>query len=79
MKKYFSNPDRFPICRSSQYHRSFDYGIHQCIAMHLVRAQLKALSNRIIQQLPKLQLAQSRDDVQFINDSDKDIVLNKCL
>ncbi|CAF4618365.1 unnamed protein product [Rotaria sp. Silwood1] len=78
-EKVFTDSDRFDIFRPPQHHLSFGYGAHQCIAMHFVRAQLKTVLLTIFQRLPNLKLAQSIDDIQFVNEPNKDIGVKKML
>ncbi|CAF1245683.1 unnamed protein product [Rotaria sordida] len=78
-EQVFTDSDRFDIFRPPQHHLSFGYGTHQCVAMHLVRAQLKTVFIIIFQRLPNLKLAQSIDDIQFINDPNKDNGVQKML
>lgn len=79
-EQVFTNPDSFDISRPPQHHLSFGYGLHQCIAMHLVRTQLQIVFNSICEQLPNLRLDQSnKDNIQFITDSNKDIGVQRMM
>jgi len=63
----FSNPDKFDIHRSPNPHVAFGYGIHDCVAAPLARAEIQIALNTLIQKLPNLRLTIPLDQVKYTN------------
>ena len=68
----FSDPSRFDIHRQPNPHLAFGDGIHKCIAEHLARIEIEIAIATIIRRLPKLQLAVSLDEIQYVTNPARD-------
>ena len=62
----FSNPSRFDIHRQPNPHLAFGDGIHKCIAEHLARIEIEIAIATLIRRLPRLQLAVSLEEIQYV-------------
>lgn len=61
----FEDADRFDIHRVPGPQLGFGYGIHQCIAEWLARAELECVFGTLFQQLPNLKLAIPMSEVKY--------------
>lgn len=61
----FKDADRFDIHRVPGPQLGFGYGIHQCIAEWLARAELQCVFGVLFQQLPNLKLAIPMSEVKY--------------
>lgn len=68
----FKDADRFDIHRVPDPQLGFGYGIHQCIAEWLARAELQCVFGVLFQQLPDLKLAIPMSEVKY-TDPTKDV------
>jgi cytochrome P450 len=59
----FPDPDTFDITRPAAANVSFGFGVHQCVAQQLARAEMRIGFKTLLQQLPELRLAVPADEV----------------
>jgi cytochrome P450 len=52
----FEDPDTFNIFRPVKQHRSFAFGSHMCLGMHLARMEMRVAVNALLDRLPDLRL-----------------------
>lgn len=57
----FGQPERFTVIRQPNRHLSFGRGVHHCLGAHLMRIELRAVLNAVLQELPDIQLAVAAD------------------
>ncbi|MEN4449436.1 cytochrome P450 [Mycobacterium sp. SM3041] len=53
----FANPDEFHIDRNPNSHLAFGFGTHFCMGNQLARLELRLMTERLLQRLPDLRLA----------------------
>ncbi|MGB8406239.1 MAG: cytochrome P450 [Mycobacterium sp.] len=53
----FANPDEFTIDRNPNSHLAFGFGTHFCLGNQLARLELKLMTQKLMQRLPDLRLA----------------------
>lgn len=53
----FENPDEFHIDRTPNSHLAFGFGTHFCMGNQLARLELRIMTERLLQRLPDLRLA----------------------
>lgn len=53
----FPNPDEFHIDRNPNSHLAFGFGTHFCMGNQLARLELRLMTERLLQRLPDLRLA----------------------
>jgi cholest-4-en-3-one 26-monooxygenase len=53
----FDNPDEFRIDRNPNGHMAFGFGTHFCLGNQLARLELRLMTQRLLQRLPDLRLA----------------------
>ncbi|MUL76506.1 cytochrome P450 [Mycolicibacterium sp. CBMA 226] len=53
----FENPDEFHIDRNPNSHLAFGFGTHFCMGNQLARLELRLMTERLLQRLPDLRLA----------------------
>ncbi|MUM34220.1 cytochrome P450, partial [Mycolicibacterium sp. CBMA 361] len=53
----FENPDEFHIDRTPNSHLAFGFGTHFCMGNQLARLELRLMTERLLQRLPDLRLA----------------------
>ncbi|MEZ0051165.1 cytochrome P450 family 142 subfamily A polypeptide 1 [Mycobacterium sp. MAA66] len=53
----FANPDDFTIDRNPNSHLAFGFGTHFCLGNQLARLELKLMTQKLMQRLPDLRLA----------------------
>ncbi|MDR3664059.1 MAG: cytochrome P450 [Mycobacterium sp.] len=53
----FENPDEFNIDRNPNSHLAFGFGTHFCLGNQLARLELRLMTQRLLQRLPDLRLA----------------------
>jgi cholest-4-en-3-one 26-monooxygenase len=53
----FENPDEFHIDRNPNNHLAFGFGTHFCMGNQLARLELRLMTERLLQRLPDLRLA----------------------
>jgi cytochrome P450 family 142 subfamily A polypeptide 1 len=53
----FENPDEFNIDRNPNGHMAFGFGTHFCLGNQLARLELRLMTQRLLQRLPDLRLA----------------------
>jgi len=56
----FDDPDTFNIWRTPNNHVAFGFGTHFCLGNQLARLELRAMTQRLLQRLPDLRLADDR-------------------
>jgi fungal nitric oxide reductase len=71
----FADPSRFDIHRQPNPHLAFGDGIHKCIAEHLARIEIEIAIATLIRRLPKLQLAVSLDEIQYVTNPAHDFAV----
>jgi cholest-4-en-3-one 26-monooxygenase len=57
----FENPDEFNIRRDPNGHVAFGFGTHFCLGNQLARLELRLMTERVLQRLPDLRLADDGD------------------
>jgi cholest-4-en-3-one 26-monooxygenase len=57
----FDNPDEFDIRRDPNGHVAFGFGTHFCLGNQLARLELRLMSERVLERLPDLRLADDSD------------------
>jgi len=57
----FENPDEFHIDRNPNSHLAFGFGTHFCMGNQLARLELRLMTERLLQRLPDLRLADGAD------------------
>jgi len=57
----FENPDEFDIRRDPNSHVAFGFGTHFCLGNQLARLELRLMTERVLQRLPDLRLADDSD------------------
>jgi cytochrome P450 family 142 subfamily A polypeptide 1 len=57
----FDNPDDFNIRRDPNGHVAFGFGTHFCLGNQLARLELRLMTERVLQRLPDLRLADDGD------------------
>jgi cholest-4-en-3-one 26-monooxygenase len=57
----FDNPDEFDIRREPNGHVAFGFGTHFCLGNQLARLELRLMSERVLERLPDLRLADDSD------------------
>src|ERR1700730_1597371 len=67
--KAFAEPDKFDIHRPALHHVAFSYGVHQCLAQPLARAELQIVFSTLFQRLPTLRLAVPVEEIKFRYDA----------
>jgi len=55
-EQVFSDPYRFDITRSPNYHLAFGYGEHFCIGSNLAKLEIKVTVEEVLRRLRKLEL-----------------------
>jgi cytochrome P450 len=63
--KRWERPDEFDILRRPQPHVSFALGPHTCLGMHLARMETTVAMETILDQLPKLRIDPTADDIHI--------------
>ena len=53
----FGDPENFRIDRNPNSHLAFGFGAHFCLGNQLARLELSMMTNRVLQRLPDLRLA----------------------
>ncbi|MFG2812093.1 cytochrome P450 [Streptomyces sp. NPDC048410] len=61
----FPDPDRFDITRVPSGNLAFGFGVHQCVAQQLARAELRIGFQVLLDRLPGLRLAVAADQVRM--------------
>jgi cytochrome P450 len=61
----FAEPDVFDIHRQASGNLSFGFGVHQCVAQQLARAQMRIGYQTLFTELPELALAVPAEDVEM--------------
>jgi cholest-4-en-3-one 26-monooxygenase len=56
----FDDPDTFNIWRTPNNHVAFGFGTHFCLGNQLARLELSAMTQRLLERLPDLRLADDR-------------------
>lgn len=59
---YFTDPDKFDICREKNRHIAFGQGIHFCVGATLARAEGSIAIGTLIKRLPSLRLVSPEAD-----------------
>lgn len=57
----FDEPDRFDIQRNPNSHLAFGFGTHFCMGNQLARLELSLMTERVLQRLPDLRLAEGAE------------------
>jgi cytochrome P450 family 142 subfamily A polypeptide 1 len=57
----FENPDQFDIRRDPNGHVAFGFGTHFCLGNQLARMELRLMTDRVLERLPDLRLADDDD------------------
>jgi cytochrome P450 family 142 subfamily A polypeptide 1 len=57
----FENPDEFNVRRDPNGHVAFGFGTHFCLGNQLARLELRLMTERVLQRLPDLRLADDGD------------------
>ncbi|OKH82834.1 cytochrome P450 [Mycobacterium sp. ST-F2] len=57
----FENPDEFHIDRNPNSHLAFGFGTHFCMGNQLARLELRLMTERLLQRLPDLRLAEGAE------------------
>lgn len=57
----FENPNEFHIDRTPNSHLAFGFGTHFCMGNQLARLELRLMTERLLQRLPDLRLAEGAD------------------
>jgi cholest-4-en-3-one 26-monooxygenase len=57
----FENPDEFNIRRDPNGHVAFGFGTHFCLGNQLARLELRLMTERVLERLPDLRLADDGD------------------
>jgi cholest-4-en-3-one 26-monooxygenase len=57
----FDNPDEFDIRRDPNGHVAFGFGTHFCLGNQLARLELRLMTERVLERLPDLRLADEAD------------------
>lgn len=57
----FDAPDRFDIQRNPNSHLAFGFGTHFCMGNQLARLELSLMTERVLQRLPDLRLAEGAE------------------
>jgi len=57
----FENPDEFHIDRTPNSHLAFGFGTHFCMGNQLARLELRLMTERLMQRLPDLRLAEGAE------------------
>jgi cytochrome P450 family 142 subfamily A polypeptide 1 len=57
----FDNPDEFDIRRDPNGHVAFGFGTHFCLGNQLARLELRLMTERVLERLPDLRLADDTD------------------
>jgi cytochrome P450 family 142 subfamily A polypeptide 1 len=57
----FEDPDRFDIRRDPNSHVAFGFGTHFCLGNQLARLELRLMTERVLERLPDLRLADDGD------------------
>jgi cytochrome P450 len=65
----FPNPDRLDLHRTLNPHLSFGRGAHNCVGMHLARAELTVALMTLLNRFPRLRLAVAAHEVPWEDDS----------
>ena len=53
----FGDPDEFRIDRNPNSHMAFGFGTHFCLGNQLARLELTLMSERVLERMPDLRLA----------------------
>ncbi|GLY68964.1 cytochrome P450 [Amycolatopsis taiwanensis] len=61
----FPDPDRLDLMRPASSNVAFGFGVHQCVAQQLARAEMRIGFRTLLQQFPALRLAIPRDEVEM--------------
>ncbi|MFE9026733.1 cytochrome P450 [Streptomyces iakyrus] len=61
----FEDPDRFEITRVPSGNVAFGFGVHQCVAQQLARAELRIGFQVLLERLPELRLAVPAEEVRM--------------
>lgn len=65
----FAEPGVFDPARGARHHVAFGYGMHQCVAQNLARAELSIGLRRLFHRIPGLRLDRPVDTLRFKYDS----------
>jgi cytochrome P450 len=61
----FERAEEFDIMRPPRQHMSFAFGPHRCLGMHLARAEMKVVTETLLDRLPNLRLDPEVEDVHI--------------
>ncbi|MFE0019913.1 cytochrome P450 [Amycolatopsis sp. NPDC059021] len=61
----FADPAELDLYRETKQHVAFGYGVHQCLAQNLARAELQVVFGRLFQRFPGLRLAKPIEEIPF--------------
>lgn len=65
----FKNADKFDIHRIPGPQLGFGYGVHECVAQWLARAELQCVFGTLFQKLPNLKVAIPFDEIKYTDPS----------
>lgn len=58
--RQFTEPDRFDVSRKPNRHLSFGLGLHKCLGERLARTEGRIAFNRLLERIPRIELADER-------------------
>ena len=65
----FNNPNKFDVCRKTNNHVTFGFGIHTCLGQGLARVELQIVFKKLFQRFPKLKIEETFNEISFKYDS----------
>jgi cytochrome P450 len=64
-ERFFPEPNKVDLARTTNRHLAFGFGIHQCIGQQLARVELQEVYTRLYSRIPSLRLAVEMDELKY--------------